>query len=108
MKAIAVFTTVASLDEARKLGRAMVQRKLAACAQISEIESFYNWDGALQNEREYRIVFKATDQGYAALEQAIRSLHSYQLPAIHAILLDRVSVSYAQWIVANASAGTEP
>jgi len=47
MKLIAVYTTVATLEDARRLAKALVERKLAACAQITAIESFYAWNGAV-------------------------------------------------------------
>lgn len=98
MKPIAVITTVGSRDQAQAMARALVERKLAACAQIDAIESFYTWDGAIQNEPEFRITFKTTDAQYAAVEAAIRALHSYELPAIHAVALSHVYAPYAQWI----------
>jgi periplasmic divalent cation tolerance protein len=95
---IAVVTTVGSLEEARRIGRALVERRLAACAQIAPIESFYFWDGALCNDAEFRLLFKTTDARYAALEAAIRESHSYGLPAIHAERLEPVYAPYAAWI----------
>ena len=47
MKHIAVITTIGALAEAQSMARALVERKLAACVQISEIESFYTWNGAV-------------------------------------------------------------
>lgn len=102
MKPIAVITTVGSQAEARALARAMVERKLAACAQISEIESFYTWDGAVQNDREFRVVFKTTNESYPVLEKAIRELHAYELPAIHALPFEQVYAPYAEWIASNS------
>jgi len=98
-KPIAVFTTLGSLDDARRLARAIIERKLAACAQLSSIESFYVWKGALQNEPEVRVLFKTTDACYAALEAAIVELHPYELPAIHAVEMGAVHAPYAQWII---------
>ena len=98
MKLLAVHTTVASLDAARRMARALVERKLAACAQIGEIESLYAWQGALANEREFRILFKTTDARVAEVEAAIRELHDYELPAIHAQALERVEPAYGRWI----------
>jgi periplasmic divalent cation tolerance protein len=105
MKPIAVLTTVGSLDEARAMARTLVERRLAACAQISEIESFYRWQNALQNDREWRVLFKTTDECYAAIEAAIRELHSYELPAIHAFAFERVYPPYGAWIESNAAGG---
>ena len=98
MRLLAVHTTVASLDAARRMARALVERKLAACAQIGEIESLYAWQGALANEREFRILFKTTDARVAEVEAAIRELHDYELPAIHAVALEHVDPAYGRWI----------
>ncbi len=98
MKLIAVYTTVAGQEEARQMARAVVERKLAACAQISEIESFYPWKGAVQNEAEWRILFKTRAEQFTALEVAIRELHTYELPAVHAVAIEHVSQPYAAWV----------
>jgi periplasmic divalent cation tolerance protein len=103
MKSIAVFTTAGSLDEARTIARTLVERKLAACAQISEIESFYRWNGAVQNDREFRILVKTTDAMYEAVERSIRQMHSYELPAIFSVPVDKAYVPYAEWISANSA-----
>ena len=98
MKPIAVITTVANADDARRLARALVERRLAACAQISQIESVFVWEDKLQQEGEYRLVFKTVASRYAALEAAIRELHPYTLPAIYAVALERVHGPYADWV----------
>lgn len=93
-----VVTTVGSAKQARALGRAMVERRLAACAQISAIESIYRWQGTVEHEPEWRVLFKTRADGYAALEGAIRELHPYELPAIHAIATVRAYAPYADWV----------
>ena len=98
MKLLAVYTNLASHEAARRMARALVERKLAACAQIGEIESFYAWQGEMANDREFRILFKSTQARYPALEAAIRELHDYELPAIHAVALERVEPAYGRWI----------
>lgn len=102
MKPIAVVTTVANREDAHRLARTLVERKLAACAQISEIESFYQWKGAIQQEPELRLLFKTTDERYALVETTIRELHPYELPAIHAYAFEHVDPDYAAWIAENA------
>lgn len=114
MACIAVVTTVGSLEEAQRLGRALVERRLAACAQIAPIESFYVWNDALCNDREFRLLLKTTEGRYGALEAAIREGHAYELPAIHAERLEPVYPPYAEWIErmtqeeAGASADPRP
>ena len=72
-------------------------------ALIGEIESFYAWHGAVANEREFRILFKTTEARHAAVEAAIRELHDYELPAIHAVLLEQVHAPYGRWIEEGCS-----
>lgn len=105
MKLLAVYTTVGSLEAARTIARALVERRLAACTQISEIESFYSWQGAVQNDREFRLLAKITEARYAEVEQAIRDLHPYELPAIHAVAIERVHEAYAAWVREGSSTG---
>jgi len=102
MKPIAVVTTVANREDAHRLARTLVERKLAACAQISEIESVYHWKGAVQQEPELRVLFKTTDERYELVESTIRELHPYELPAIHAFAFEHVYAAYAEWIAENA------
>ena len=103
MKPIAVVTTVANREDAHRLARALVERKLAACAQISEIESLYHWHGEVQQERELRILFKTTDERYGLVESTLRELHPYELPAIHAFAFEHVAPAYAAWIEENVA-----
>ena len=102
MKPIAVVTTVANREDAHRLARTLVERKLAACAQISEIGSVYHWKGEVQHEPELRILFKTTDERYVLVESTIRELHPYELPAIHAFAFEHVYPAYAEWIAENA------
>ncbi len=102
MQLLAVVTTTASLEEARKIARALVAEGLAACVQISEIESFYMWKGKLQQDTEYRVMAKTTADNYQAVERGIQGMHSYELPAIYAVPLEPVYEPYAQWVADNS------
>ena len=93
-----VFTTVGGREDARKMARAVVGRNLAACAQISEIESFYKWRGEVQNEGEFRVVFKTAAARRADVENAVREMHPYELPAIIAVAVDDVYEPFAEWV----------
>lgn len=102
MRPLAVFTTVASRDDAHRLARALVERKLAACAQISDIESVYRWQDELRQEPECRILFKTTEERYPLVESTLRELHPYELPAIHAFAIEHADPAYAAWVAENA------
>ena len=102
-KPIAVFTTAGSLEDARKLATTLVEQKLAACAQILEIESFYTWENDVQNDQEFRIMFKTTKDKYKDVEKAILKIHSYDLPAIYAVDIDDIHEPFSEWIADNST-----
>lgn len=106
MNIIAVLTTIDSAELAGAIAEALVKRKLAACVQISEVDSVYSWQGAVQKDREYRVMAKTVADRYAEIEAAIRELHSYDLPAIYAVELTEVFAPYAEWVAGNSSATT--
>jgi len=107
MTPIAVVTTVGSRAEAQAIAHALVERRLAACAQISDIHSVYRWQGEVQSADECRVVLKTTRERYAQVEQAIRELHGYELPAIHAWTFDAILAPYAEWIVQSCDAAAQ-
>ncbi len=93
-----VATTVATREQALALAREMVERRLAACAQITAIESIYRWQGAVEHEGEFRLLFKTQASAYGRLEAALRARHPYELPAIHAIATTQADAAYAEWV----------
>ena len=101
MEIIAVLTTTDSLAEAQAIAGTLVERKLAACVQISRIESFYTWEGAIQNDQEYRLLIKTTEARYADVESAILGLHSYDLPAIVAVEFSNAYSPFAEWVAGS-------
>jgi len=103
MTAIAVVTTVGDKKEARRMAHVLVEAGLAACAQIEKIDSVYAWKGAIEHGKEYRVLFKTTEARYEAVESAIRDMHSYELPAIYAVAIERIFEPYAAWIESSSS-----
>jgi periplasmic divalent cation tolerance protein len=103
MGAIAVLTSIDSLEGARAIATALVERKLAACVQISTIESVYSWQGAVQDETEYRVLAKTVADRYPAVEAAILELHSYELPAIYAVEVAAIFAPYGDWVAEHSS-----
>ena len=85
------------------MARALVEQRLAACAQISAIDSYYVWEDALHHDGEFRVLFKVAASAYDEAERAIRAVHSYDLPAIHAIPVARAHAPYAESVVANST-----
>ena len=93
-----VLTTVAERADAERLARSMVEQRLAACAQISAIDSVYRWQGAVQAEGEFRLLFKTTAERYPALQAALRAEHPYELPAIVALPCSAALAEFGAWV----------
>jgi periplasmic divalent cation tolerance protein len=99
-----VLTTVGSEEGAKRLSEALIERRLAACVQVvGPIESRYRWQGEVEVEREWQCLAKTTSAGYAALEAAIRELHSYDEPEIVATPIVAGSAGYLAWVEAEVS-----
>lgn len=103
---LVVTTTVASMDQARELARQLVERHVAACVQLSTVESFYAWDGAVQHEPEVRLTAKTTAARWPALCAVVRQLHPYQLPQLLAVPVAEADAAYAHWVAEHV--GTLP
>ena len=80
-----VYTTESSLANAKKLARALVQTKVAACVQLKEITSIYEWLGEIEEEKEIQLTIKCDLQQYDELEKMILAQHSYDTPQILAV-----------------------
>lgn len=104
MGQLAVFTTVGDEAAARRLARAAVEARLAACVQCEPIHSVYRWDGAVQEEPEVRLMFKTTEAAWPALRALIAAQHPYALPAIFALPVVAADAPYAAWVAAEVAA----
>jgi periplasmic divalent cation tolerance protein len=94
-----VLSTAGSEDEARKIARHLVEHQLAACVNIvPQIESIYRWQGKVEEAREWLLLIKTTGDKFARVRDAIRELHSYDLPECIAITIDDGSSAYLEWI----------
>lgn len=94
-----VLTTAGSEEEARKIGRALVERLLAACVNIvPRVKSIYRWEGEIEEAEEWLMIVKTTQPAFERVREAIIELHSFELPECIGISIDEGSVSYLSWI----------
>src|SRR2546423_748025 len=94
-----VLTTAGSQEEAQKLARALVERRLAACVNlVPQMQSVYRWEGKVEEARECLLLIKTTGSAADKLCDAIRELHSYQLPEAVVIGIESGSEKYLSWI----------
>jgi periplasmic divalent cation tolerance protein len=102
---VQVLTTAGSAEEAERIGRELVGKRLAACVQtIGPIVSRYRWQGKVEEEQEWQCLAKTEAALYDAVEATIRALHSYDEPEIIAIPILTGSRGYLDWISANVGA----
>ena len=94
-----VLTTARSADEARKIARELVERRLAACVNIvAGIDSIYRWAGKVESAQEWLLVIKTTEAMFAEVRYAISELHSYELPECLLLPVEDGSATYLAWI----------
>ena len=95
---IALHTSVGSEADALALAKMALEAKRAACVQIDTIQSLYPWDGSIQHETEWRILFKTSQSNASALWTLVQDHHPYELPAIYSLEVRQVSEAYLQWV----------
>jgi periplasmic divalent cation tolerance protein len=96
---IIVLTNTGSQEEARRIARALVERKLAACVNIIPgVESTYWWKGKIETAPEWTLLIKTVHGNFELVRDAIGELHSYDLPECIAISIDDGSPEYLNWI----------
>lgn len=94
-----VLTTVASAEEARRIARALVEERLAACVTIAGgVASVYRWQGAVEEAAEILLLIKTRVERLAVLETALRRLHSYDVPEFLVLTVEQGSAAYLKWI----------
>lgn len=93
-----VITTAPDRQEAESLAEGILRNRLAACVQMTDIRSFFLWDGALQREDEVSLSIKTTEKRYAELEAYIHEYHPYDIPEIIRIPVTGGLPGYLGWL----------
>jgi len=101
-----VLTTAGSREEAEKLASALVGRRLAACVNIvGPMHSVYRWQDKVESAAEHLLIVKTTAALFESVAQAIRELHSYELPECIQLPIEGGSAEYLEWIEKSVDAG---
>jgi len=103
---VVVYITAPNEEEAERIARMLVDKRLAACAAlVSPIRSIYRWKGEVCDEKEVLIIAKTTAAMFGSLRDATLEAHSYEVPEIVAVPIADGEPRYLQWITDNADGG---
>jgi periplasmic divalent cation tolerance protein len=98
-----VLTTAGSAEEATKISRAIVERRLAACVNIiPQLTSVYRWQGKVEQASECLLIIKTQAAVFERLRNAIKELHSYEVPECIMLEIAQGSEPYLTWIRENS------
>jgi periplasmic divalent cation tolerance protein len=99
-----VLTTTGSVEEANKIAEALVQRRLAACVNmVGPMTSVYRWQGKVERTQEWVLLIKTTAGVADDVGDAIKELHSYELPECVVLTVEGGSEPYLEWIGENVA-----
>ena len=102
MTVVSVYAIFANAEEAARIGRQMIEERLAACINIlGPCRSIYRWQGAVETADEVPAILKTTAAQADALVARIAALHSYALPCITVWPIDKLLAGYADWVEAS-------
>ena len=97
-----MLTTTASREEANMIASALVSRRLAACVNIvGPIASVYRWKGEVERSEEFLLLIKSTEAQRLAIQDALRELHTYEVPELICVAVEAGLESYLDWIAAS-------
>ena len=99
MRANLVYITASDLQEARKIGRELVACRLAACVNIIDhMNSFYWWEGEIQDDREVVLIAKTKEPLVQELVEKVKSMHSYSCPCVVSLPVLNGNPEFLKWI----------
>lgn len=101
MKFIIIQTTFADIKSAKKLSKILLSQKLAACIHFQKIESFYIWQGNIENAKEISVSIKTKATNFSKIEKIITQNHPYKVPQIMSLEIAKMSGAYQSWIETN-------
>lgn len=95
-----VLSNLPDRERALRLASALVEARLAACVNVlGDCTSVYRWQGAVESAPEVPVLIKTRESLYARVENAIRSLHPYEVPEIIALRVSAGLPAYLQWVL---------
>jgi periplasmic divalent cation tolerance protein len=105
---IVVMVTTNGVPQGKRIARALVEGKLAACVNlVAPVRSVYRWEGKLAENRECLLIIKTTRGRFDELRAAVEKLHSYSVPEVIALPIVDGAENYLNWIAASVNPSAE-
>jgi len=82
MKFVFIYITNPTKEEAKKIAKHLLKKKLIACVNIFPIDSLYRWEGKIVDEKEFVLIAKTTEENFEKVKEEVESIHSYTIPCI--------------------------
>src|SRR3954447_22269320 len=99
MSVVSVYAVFADAEEAERIGRTVVEERLAACVNIlGPIRSIYRWQGVVESADEVAAIFKTSAEQSDSLIARVAALHSYDVPCVTVWPVENVLGPYADWV----------
>jgi periplasmic divalent cation tolerance protein len=99
MSTVSVYAVFANAEEAERIGRTVIEERLAACINIlGPIRSIYRWKGTIESADEVAAIFKTHHWRTDALMERLAALHSYDVPCVVSWPIDKILGPYADWV----------
>lgn len=93
-----IYITTGDEDEARRIGRTLVEERLVACVNILPIKSIYRWKGKIEEEGEAAMFLKTRAELAERVIERVKELHSYEVPCIVSLPIEKGNPDYLKWI----------
>jgi periplasmic divalent cation tolerance protein len=105
---LVVLSTVGKAEDAERIGRELVERRLAACVNVVPgVTSIYRWKGDVEREEERLLVIKTTAEQFPALRDALVTLHPYEVPEVVALRIEDGYEPYLAWLDQSVEDGSD-
>jgi periplasmic divalent cation tolerance protein len=99
-----VYITAGTAEEARRIGAALVEERLAACANVIDgMRAIYRWEGGVQNDEEAVLIVKTRADLLDALTERVKALHSYEIPCVVGLPIVGGNADFLDWIGAETT-----
>lgn len=95
---ILIYVTCKDIEEAKKISKNLLEKRLIACANMFPINSMYWWEGKINEDKEVALIIKTKKEKFAEIKKKIKKIHSYKVPCILSFDIKRGNEDFLNWI----------